>query len=91
MSKRAPLASRNRLHPSIRGYSRSSIVGVEEVVACELSISLGAHPVTEEEGGEERDERDVVAADAVDHEVDVPADEPGISENCLNVLYSKYL
>ena len=72
MSSRAPPASCNRLHPPIRGNKRSSIVGVEEVVAGELSISLGGHPVTEEEGGEERDEGDVIAAEPVDNEVEVP-------------------
>ncbi len=60
----------------------SSIEGVKEVIASGLSVGLSSHPVTEEEGGEEGDEADVVAAESVEDGVDVPSEEPGVTENC---------
>ena len=51
----------------------NSIVGSESVVDHVLSVRLSGHPVTEEEGGEEGDEGDVVAAETVENKVDVPS------------------
>ena len=42
----------------------NSVVGSENVVDHRLGVILSGHPVTEEEGGEERDEDGVVVAEA---------------------------
>ena len=54
----------------------NSIVGSENVVDHVLSVRLGSHPVTEEEGGEERDEHGVVVAKTGDPDVESPANDP---------------
>lgn len=54
----------------------NSIVGSEDIVDHVFSVRLSGHPVTEEEGGEERDERGVDAANAGDPDVESPANDP---------------
>ena len=55
-----------------------SIVGSEEIVAHGISISLGSHPVAEEEGGEEADKGSVDRAETVQFYVDEPTDDPEV-------------
>jgi hypothetical protein len=65
-----------------------SIIGSHEIVAGVESVSLSGHPVTEEQSGEEGDERGVDIADAEKHRVEIPADDPEVREKSLNLLYT---
>ena len=64
----------------------SSVVGGEGVVNHVLSVLLSGHPVTEEEGGEEWDEANVDASEALGPDVKEPADNPWVLENTFNLL-----
>ena len=55
-----------------------SVVGGEEIVAGGESVSLSSHPVAEEDGGEQADERGVDGADAEGPHVKCPADDPEV-------------
>ncbi len=67
----------------------NSVVGSENVVDHHLGVILSGHPVTEEEGGEEWDEASVDAEEALDPNVEGPANDPWFSEKSFNLLYLK--